>query len=396
MNLPSDRRRRWLVRLVAFGIWTFLGVFAASQTYLVLYSATQARTDLNRVDPSQISGTELLRLAMAELYVWGILSIFIFRLGRLIPLDQRRWPRSVACHLVFSAAFAVLETTIMVPLNQLLRCDLMKPTVSWQVLKFYFFAKFHANVFYYWVILGVGQCLDYYRKYRAREREALQLEARLAEAQLQVLKMQLHPHFLFNTLHAISALIHQDVEVADRMIARLGDLLRSTLESANEQEVSLKQELDFIEPYLEIQQARLGPRLQVKMDIDPEIMDARVPNLILQPLVENAIRHGVAPRTEPGLVEIRAWREQGLLQLQVRDDGPGLCGPPKKGCKEGLGLSNTRARLQQLYRDAHSFQLTNGQVRGLVVTVTIPIRELGAELHPNTPEDTGGNPDSHR
>src|SRR5262249_43474578 len=142
----------------------------------------------------------------------------------------------------------------------------------------------------YWAILGIGHALAYYRKYRAHERAALQLETQLAQAQLQVLKMQLHPHFLFNTLHAISALMHQDVDVADRMLARLAELLRSTLETAGTQEVPLKQELEFVELYLEIEQARLGPRLAVSVEADPDAMDAYVPNLILQPLVENAVR----------------------------------------------------------------------------------------------------------
>jgi LytS/YehU family sensor histidine kinase len=179
--------------------------------------------------------------------------------------------------------------------------------------------------------------------------------------------------------------MHQDVELADRMIARLGDLLRSTLENADMQEVSLKQELDFIQPYLEIEQARLGPRLKVHLDIEPGAMDARVPNLILQPLVENAVRHGVAPRAEGGQIDVQARREGAELVLQVRDDGPGLADGTATAFKEGVGLANTRARLRQLYGSAHRFELTNGG-RGLAVTVAIPFREavpdhnaLGAE-----------------
>src|SRR5262249_33214524 len=150
------------------------------------------------------------------------------------------------------------------------------------------------------------------------------LESQLTQAQLQVLRMQLQPHFLFNTLNAISALMHQDVELADQMLARLADLLRSTLETSGTQEVPLKQELEFVELYLEIEQARFGPRLVVSQDAEAETMDAFVPNLILQPLVENAIRHGIAPRPENGHIEIRTRRVGDLLQVQVIDDGPGL------------------------------------------------------------------------
>jgi LytS/YehU family sensor histidine kinase len=169
--------------------------------------------------------------------------------------------------------------------------------------------------------------------------------------------------------------MHQDVELADRMVARLGELLRLTLESAGHQEVPLRQELEFIKPYLEIQQARLGSRLRVEVGVDPAVMDAAVPNLLLQPLVENAIRHGVAPRPEGGRIEVRARREGDLLRLEVRDDGPGLPGKP---CGEGVGLANTRARLQQLYGDFHRLTLANGAPAGLVVTLDLPYREPAA------------------
>jgi LytS/YehU family sensor histidine kinase len=183
--------------------------------------------------------------------------------------------------------------------------------------------------------------------------------------------MQLHPHFLFNTLNAVSALMHQDVELADRMIARLGDLLRTTLDNADKQEVPLQQEIDFIRPYLEIEQARLGTRLSIGIDIDPNTVDARVPNLILQPLVENAVRHGIAPRPGPGRIEISARRENGHLHIQVRDDGAGIKQIDR--LKEGVGLSNTRARLEQLYGPAHRFELKNGH--GFTVSVTLPFRD---------------------
>src|SRR5260370_14803796 len=168
----------------------------------------------------------------------------------------------------------------------------------------------------YWAIVRMCHSYEYYRKYQEREQRAVQLEHQLTQAELQVLKMQLHPHFLFNTLNAISALMHKDVELADTMVARLGELLRSSLETIGTQEVPLRKELEFIQPYLEIEQARLRERLRVKMDIEPEAMDLQVPNMILQPLVENAIRHGIAPFSKRGQMEITARREDGKLRLQ--------------------------------------------------------------------------------
>jgi LytS/YehU family sensor histidine kinase len=183
--------------------------------------------------------------------------------------------------------------------------------------------------------------------------------------------MQLNPHFLFNCLHSISSLMHQDVEGADRMITQLADLLRAALANSDTQEVPLRQELDFLRRYLEIEQTRFGDRLAVTMEIAPETLDARVPNLILQPLVENAIRHGIEPHARAGRIELRARRLDGSLALEVQDSGAGLRGA---AAIEGVGLSNTRARLRELYGAAHQFDLQDGADGGLRVRLRIPFR----------------------
>jgi len=234
---------------------------------------------------------------------------------------------------------------------------------------------FHLNLLIYWVIVSVHHAFGYYRQVQVRELRAVELEKRLAQARLQALQMQLNPHFLFNTLHAISALVHKDVEAADRMIARLSDLLRYALESTDAQEVPLRQELDFLNRYLEIEKTRFGDRLTVRLDIAPETLDALVPNLVLQPLVENAIRHGIEPRAKPGRIDLRARRENGRLKLEVCDNGVGL--PSGRIPEEGVGLSNTRARLQQLYGERHLFALGNTAGGGLTVSVELPFRAAG-------------------
>ena len=185
--------------------------------------------------------------------------------------------------------------------------------------------------------------------------------------------MQLNPHFLFNTLNTISSLMHKDVEAADRMLARLSDLLRYALESTDAQEVPLRQELDFLGGYLEIQQARFGERLTVDREIDPVTLDARVPNLLLQPMVENAIQHGIAPHARPGRIVLRARRHDGRLDLEVEDNGGGL--PAGESLVEGVGISNTRARLQQLYGADHRFLLDKAPGGGLLVKILIPWNE---------------------
>jgi two-component system, LytTR family, sensor kinase len=371
MVAGGNHKRFWAGVATIFGVWLALSVALTGQASLVLYTASRAHPDLPHGGaPPPTSLSELLLIHVAEGVIWASLTLGILWLGKRFPLTQGRWARSLSVHLGASVLTACIQTLLAIFVNELIRRDLTRPTLTANVLALYIVAKTNQNVFLYWAIFAVGQIINYHRDARERDVRASQLEAKLAQTQLQVLKMQLQPHFLFNTLNAIAALIHQDVELADRMIARLGDLLRSTLENANQQEVSLQQELDFIQPYLEIEKARLGARLSVHLDIDPAARDAKVPNLILQPLVENAIRHGIAPRPDPGRIDIAACRDNGSLHLSVMDDGPGL--RSGEAPRSGIGLANTRARLQRLYGDRQQLQLGPGPGGGLRVEITIP------------------------
>ncbi|HSE37611.1 MAG TPA: histidine kinase, partial [Blastocatellia bacterium] len=248
-------------------------------------------------------------------------------------------------------------------------------SLSKLLMNVYFMTDY--GVMLYWLILLISYSFNYQRRYREGEVRATRLEAQLAQAQLQALKMQLHPHFLFNTLHSISALVHKNVDAADKMIARLGDFLRLTLENSGAQEVSLQEELEFLKCYLEIERIRFQDRLTVQMDIEPQALGATLPNLILQPIVENAIRHGISTRTCPGRIEIEARRLNGTLQVQVTDNGPGLPSDSNTGSivKAGVGLANTQARLKQLYGDQHRLDLSNAAGGGLTVILEIPFQE---------------------
>ncbi|HZS06537.1 MAG TPA: histidine kinase [Blastocatellia bacterium] len=221
------------------------------------------------------------------------------------------------------------------------------------------------------MIIAVNQATDYYRRYQSRELQASNLEARLVRAQLDALRMQLHPHFLFNTLNSVSVLMRRDIEAADRMLLQLSSLLRVTLAGNAAHEIKLRQELEILERYLEIEQNRFRDRLTVRMQIDPAALDALVPQLFFQPLVENAIRHGIADRETGGLIAIRAERQNGMVYLQVRDNGPGL-GISHGNLIEGVGLSNTRSRLDYLYGPADRFEAGNAEGGGLVVTAAFP------------------------
>jgi len=190
--------------------------------------------------------------------------------------------------------------------------------------------------------------------------------------------MQLHPHFLFNTLNAISELVHKEPDTAERMVIQLSDMLRLSLDSSGVQEIPLRQELDFLQTYLAIEQTRFRDRLQIKMDIEPETLNAQVPTMILQPLLENAIRHGIFPLSRGGLIEVRARRTGGMLQLQIHDNGRGLAAGQENGARStGVGLSNTRARLEQLYGPGNAiFQLKSAPDKGVTVTISLPLRAV--------------------
>jgi two-component system, LytTR family, sensor kinase len=367
------RRKLWVRVGIVLGIWTGLAVVLTGQAYLIIYTGLLAKQDIPPPQPN-VALTELFVSTLAECLIWAFLTLLILRLARRFPFGEGRWLRSLGVHVAASLACGFLEAFLSAVAAEIIRNEIPKPTITPHVLLFFFIAKLNNNLFFYWAVLAVAHVLNYYRQLRERQLLASQLEAKLAQTQLQVLKMQLHPHFLFNTLNAISALIHQDVELADRMIARLGDLLRATLDSANRQEVSIQQELDFVEPYLEIEKARLGSRLTVELDVDPAVLDAQVPNLILQPLVENAIRHGIAVRAGAGRIRIQAGRANGSLRLAVSDSGPGMPAPPET--LTGIGLANTRARLEKLYGAAHSFDLAPGPDGGLEVGIIIPYRQV--------------------
>jgi hypothetical protein len=301
--------------------------------------------------------------------LWALFTLPILALARRFPLIERPIGRALAVHLVcgLGVAFAHLQLDTFL-LGQL-PWNAIEPTGP--------LGGFGDELLVYAAIVGGWNALAAYRRSRERalraaelELQAAQLREGLASAELATLRTQLNPHFLFNTLNTIAVLMTEDVAAANRMLLRLGELLRASLASTRAQEVALRDELEFVRGYLEIEGARFQDRLDVHIDVEPAALDARVPSMLLQPLVENAIRHGIAPRVEGGTVEIRARRLPGAVELVVRDDGLGLEAPGQPG--SGVGLANTRARLAQLYGAAHRFELADGEEGGLVVTIVIP------------------------
>lgn len=319
-----------------------------------------------------LSYREAVLSAMVTWYPWALLAPAMFRLCRWFPIEPGTWKTSFLVHLPASVVFGLGWSVVRWASSYFPWVD-EKPLELMKIFVAHGYMWFLA----YWTLVTVHEAHHNYQRFREGELRASQLEARLAQAQLEVLKGQLHPHFLFNTLHAISTLIHKDPDSADEMVAQLSDLLRMTLANIGVQEVPLQQELEFLRRYLDIQQMRFQDRLQIVVDVPPETLDVKVPNQVLQPLVENAIRHGVDARRGEGLIEISARAEGETLRLFIRDDGPGLRPDALTGTRaqgRGIGLSNTRARLRELYGPLSILELANHPSGGTMVSLSIPLR----------------------
>jgi sensor histidine kinase YesM len=371
--MPSPESKRWASRyapiaLTILGAWTLFALFFSTQLYVNVIYHGKSLPFSNILIPWLTCG-----------YLWAALTPVALWLARRFPLEKEVIVRRVALHLLFAVVISLLQLVAYNFVFQTLvhhSSDSFFPLGPFQDV---LVGQFHFNLLLYSVIVGLYQTFDYYRRFREREQratqlelEASQLETQLTRAQLDALKMQLHPHFLFNTLNTISVLMEEDVSAANEMLLRLSDLLRAALRNNEAHEVTLAEELQFLEKYLQIEQARFQDRLKVRIDPAPETLSAYLPNLILQPLVENAIRHAVAPRTTETTVEIRSHKSDGHLHLSVTDNGEGMV--DQVAPTNGIGLRNTRARLEKLYGPDHDFKLETTNGRGVHISIIIPFR----------------------
>ncbi len=414
MNRPASRGVQVFLWALLFGLWALLVLAFAAQLVFT--------TDL--------PAAEALRVAARDWLPWAGLGPLVVWLAWRFPLERGRWPLSLTVHLLGCLlALAACEAFARVAAPEPLpgrfryggpppgagpearpeRPPLLQPGgiprgPRWQrqsqpeaappppqpwppeppgrpieprdALRRSAMLRARFNLPVYWVLVSLVHTLRFYRRAEERARRALELEARLTDAKLEALRMQLHPHFLFNTLNAIATLVHRDPRAADEMITNLSELLRARLDTAA-QRIPLRQELEFLDRYLEIQQMRFGERLRIEKDIDLGCLDAHVPTLILQPLVENAIRHGIEPAGGPGVVRICARRaENGALHLSVRNCGGGA--PLREKPSPGIGLTNTRARLEALYGRAARLNLHTDAEGGFTVEMEIPFSDTPA------------------
>lgn len=359
-------RRRWMRLALIFGIWTFIGIVFTLQSYFTSFRSEK---------PTPLFDS--LYVQMTWSYLWALATPLVLWAATRLPIERNNWIRSALLHVPLSIVLSAFLTALGHVVLWFYWGWSMGRPFSFERMGRFVVANFSEGIGIYLLIALTSYAFSYYRRYRESQVKTLLLEAQLSQAQLHALKMQLHPHFLFNTLHSISALLNKDTDSARKMITRLGDFLRLTLDNSGSQEVTLQQEIEFLSCYLEIERIRFQDRLVTRMDVSQQTLDAKVPNLILQPIVENAIRHGIASRSTPGLIEIGAEQRNGTLRIQVRDNGPGLSAhrTSENLFKKGLGLANTETRLERLYGAAHRFDFSNNPAGGLVVTLEIPFHK---------------------
>ena len=354
---------RWIKIAAVIAGWAFVGLVLS----LEIYFNNRAGMDMARVDFWEVAVPQFGRAAM-----WALMAPLILRLRDKLPLNRGRWAGGISFHLAMS--FVVMATYY---LGRMLAYGIFwdEPLGDfWASSLKGFYGRNIIDMAYYWAVIGFGYSLEIYRRYKNEELRAAQLETRLIETELKALREQLRPHFLFNTMNTIAVLVREGKnDAAVSLIARLSSLLRMSLDNTRVQEVTLRQEMDFLGRYIEIQQMRFSDRLSVNVDIEPAAMEARIPNLLLQPIVENAILHGVVPKAGPGCGEVRGHVEAGTLHLEVSDDGPGL-GDGNLRAKEGVGLTNTRERLAKIYGAHGQLSLRSEPGRGVSVQIILPCR----------------------
>src|SRR5580704_9989876 len=377
--ITITRQRTLRLYAASFLVWTLLGLFMFSQG-LVQKVVTN--------DPTP--WWHHLTSWMVGVWLWFLVTPGVLWVGRRLPIERERWVRRTAIHLALSVTVSLVQLVVEAAILHSLRLfPTLMPTFA-ATLAFLLIVGFHQGILTYWSLLAIQYGYGWYGRYEERKQAAMrlelrssQLESQLAQAHLSALKMQLQPHFLFNTLNTIMVLVRQQKgREAEEMLGRLSDLLRCVLDDVEAQEIPLRRELEYLQLYLGIEQVRFQDRLRVEIAAGPEVLDAAVPQMVLQPIVENAIRHGIGRSSSAGRLRISACHVNGMLEMKVQDDGPGLA-PGSQNQTRGIGLANTRARLKQLYGDAAGLSIENEAQGGVVATVVLPCRLIAATQEAN-------------
>src|SRR5437016_517781 len=368
---PDMGRTRWILIPCA---WTIVGLLFTVQEIAVA-----------KVHGGHVSWVLVGVIELVYWNVWAAFTPLVIALARRFPLTGPRFVSHIAIHTIASFLMAPMASVTEYFLSRGLLGLLFRitdpgaqrplPTFTGSVVSMSL-----TGVLTYWLVVGLYQSIHFYQAAMERQTRAAQLETQLSHAELENLKSQLHPHFLFNSLHTIGILMQEDVDAASHLLVCLGDLLRMALER-RENEITLQSELEFVGKYLEIEQTRFHDRLKVHMEVPPDLLGVYVPSLALQPLVENAIKHGISVDSAAGRLEIAAQLHNGRVLLCVRDDGPGPA--PGSRLRFGVGLANVQSRLKQLYGDESALALTGGDGRGCEAIITIPLRSSNEDASPH-------------
>jgi two-component system LytT family sensor kinase len=355
----------WQQRLRNFGIlcaiWALPGVIGGISLSVISTGPSYAGT---------ISTARAVIWQVSAWLPWAVWTALAIWLVRRLPFSKKTWPLATLVHVGACAAIGIFQIFSVVVLDRLFWPEPPEFSVG-EHFNRAFVRLVDFVVVIYMAVVAVGIAVDYFRRYRQQQVAAERLRTEMVQAQLLALRSQLNPHFLFNALNSVISLMDRDVPAAQRMVARLGDLLRLSL-SATETEVSLERELSLVKQYLEIERIRFGDRLTVTVDVPRELLELPVPNLVLQPLVENAIVHGVGPRPGPGRVTVQAHQMGDTLLLRVLDDGLGL-DRTDSNVGFGIGVGNTRARLAAIYGAAASLTLKEAEWGGCVAEIRLPV-----------------------
>jgi signal transduction histidine kinase len=365
------------------GAWRWASIIAVAAIALGLLASLQGYYQAFLENREPDFGRSL-RVWMPDYLLWAVLAPAVLYLGRLWPVAGTRWALNLVRHLFAAMLCTLVQLLASVLIVGALVADLPLPAYgsywNWYLGRVAMSGAW--GVLLYFLVLAAGQAYDYYQRYRERELETARLDARasrleamLTETRLAALTARLQPHFLFNTLNVIAELIHREPDTAEQMIVRLGDLLRRVIDHAEAQWSNVAEEMEIIEAYLTLEQARYGTRLQTETTLDPDVLDAAIPSLTLQPLVENAIHHGIAPLDRPGCVRIQATRRDDRLRIEILDDGVGLDAERK----DGVGLGTTRRRLHELYGGDFLLELNGRDEKGSVAVLEIPLRRAADE-----------------
>ena len=379
----SHNRSRPSLALITIAVWTAFGLVESAKAYVALRMQHVPRG----------FGFALVQ-NMPWWYTWLLLTPVVFWVAKRAPLDQRQWKRSVAIHaiagLVVSIVHLAIEGSIFFATRPTAVANFPgAPQSAWDQIVMFFHGYLMTNLLTYWAVVGGHAAWEYQHRFRQSALQSARLEAHgaqlalgLAEARMHALRMELNPHFLFNTLNAISGLVRkQESQAAVDMIARLGDLLRTTLDQELPPVIPVAAEVILLQQYLDIERVRFGARLTVNVTVDPDASNALVPTLLLQPLVENAIRYGVSARTGDARIDIGIWRDADRVHIEVQDSGDGLTNTRNASLKEGIGLGNSRARLHALYGESATLSLRNAPGGGACAEVSMPFHAATSENH---------------